>query len=134
MNLIRYVPDLLNPLDALWGTALNGPMHRFTFSTEYGDTGVSVERLLRRYGMRIWGRNMDTDGELSFLVKRSQAVWAEYILCHAGIPLTCELLDQRNAQYAQQRIAESMPKPWNPRGIGAHSIVDHIVNWLAGIG
>ena len=120
--------DLLNPIDGYMGRLLYGPMHRFSFSTHGDFTGMQVEKLLRQYGIRIWGRELDNDDELAFLVKQSQAVWAEYILCRAGVPLTCQLLDPRNEQYAV--FHDSMPVPWQEKGIGAHTLVDHIVDWL----
>ena len=120
--------DLLNPIDGYTGRFLHGPMHRFSFSTHGDFTGAQVEKLLRQYGIRIWGRELDNDDELAFLVKRSQAVWAEYILCRAGVPLTCQLLDPRNEQYPI--FHDSMPTPWQEKGIGPHTLVDHIVDWL----
>lgn len=86
--------------------------------------------LLRQYGIRIWGREIDDSDELAFLVKRSQAVWAEYVLCRAGVPLTSKLLDPRNEQYRQRHAPGSMPTPWSERGIGPHTFVDHVVDWL----
>lgn len=123
-------PDLLNWLDGLAGRATHGDLHRFTFTTESGFTGMEVEMLLRRYGIRLWGRAIVQDNELSFLVKRRQAVWAEYLLCRAGVPLTSQLLDPRNADYQQRHTPNTMPNPWNQRGIGPHSLVDHIIDWL----
>jgi len=124
------LPDLIDPIDAWIGRLTHGPMHRFTFSTAGEFSGVEVEMLLRRYGIRIWGRELDQPDELAFLVKRRQAIWAEYILCRAGVPLTCPLLDARNAQYRQQHAQGSMPTPWDQQGIGPHTFVDHVVDWL----
>jgi hypothetical protein len=122
--------DIIDPIDAWIGRLAHGPMHRFTFSSKGEFTGAEVEMLLRRYGIRIWGRELDLQDELAFLVKRRQAVWAEYILCRAGVPLTCPLLDARNAVYRQQHAQDTMPAPWDKRGIGAHTFVDHVVDWL----
>ena len=133
-SILRFFPEIINPLDGLWGRATHGPMHRFSFATGAGVTGGAVEKLLRTYGIRIWGREMDDPDERAFLVKRSQAVWAEYLLCRAGVPLTCPLLDPRNAMYAVDHIGDPMPEPWDRKGIGAHSLVDHVVDWLGGLG
>lgn len=123
-------PDVIHPLDGLIGKWLHGPMQRFTFARGAGFTGADVERLLRQYGIRLWGREIEDDTEIAFLVKQTQAVWAEYILCRAGVPLTGKLLDPRNEQYRQQHAPGSMPLPWSERGIGPHSFVDHVVDWL----
>ncbi len=123
-------PDLIHPIDGLFGRWLHGPMHRFAFARGAGFTGVEVEHLLRRYGIRVWGREIEDDDEIAFLVKERQAVWAEYILCRAGVPLTGNLLDPRNEQYRYRHAPQSMPTPWSKEGIGPHSFVDHVVDWL----
>jgi len=124
------LPDLLNPLDGLLGRMAHGPMHRFVFSTQSEFTGADVEMLLRQYGIRIWGREAIGEDELGLLVKQRQAVWAEYILCRAGVPLTSPLLDPRNEHYQERHAPNSMPTPWDERGISAHSVIDHVVDWL----
>jgi hypothetical protein len=105
-------------------------MHRFTYSNATGFRGVDVEMLLRQYGVRVWGREVIDDEELALLVKQRQAVWAEYLLCRAGVPLTGNLLDPRNEQYRYRHAPQSMPTPWSKEGIGPHSFVDHVVDWL----
>ncbi len=122
--------DLLNPLDGQFGRLFNGPMHRFTFRADGGFSGLEVEKMLRRYGIRVWGREMADSEERALLVKQSQAVWAEYLLCRAGVPLTCQLLDPRNDTYRYHHSQDTMPVPWTQHGVGAHSFVDHIVDWI----
>lgn len=123
-------PDLINWLDGAAGQLAYGPMHRFTFSIATGFRGVDVEMLLHQYGIRVWGRETIGEEELALLVKQKQAVWAEYLLCRAGVPLTGKLLDPRNEQYRQRHAPGSMPTPWSEGGIGPHSFVDHVVEWL----
>lgn len=123
-------PDVIDRLDGLVGRWTHGPMHRFTFRADGGFAGIEVEHLLRQYGIRVWGREMDDPDERALLVKQSQAVWAEYILCRAGVPLTCALLDPRNAVYQQRHAPNAMPIPWTERGIGPISIIDHVVDWI----
>ncbi|MBX3012630.1 MAG: hypothetical protein KF832_14030 [Caldilineaceae bacterium] len=130
MKHLLDAPELIHPLDGLIGKWLHGPMHRFCFARGMGFTGTEVEMLLRQYGIRIWGREIEDDDEIAFHVKQCQAVWAEYILCRAGVPLTGKLLDPRNEQYRERHAAGAMPTPWSPRGIGPHSLVDHVVDWL----
>ncbi len=122
--------DFIDPIDGWFGHLLHGSMHRFSFLRDGGFTGAQVEMLLRRYGIRIWGRELEDPTELAFLVKQKQAIWAEYLLCRAGVPLTSALLDPRNEQYRQRHAAGSMPPPWSKQGIGPHSLVDHVVDWL----
>jgi hypothetical protein len=122
--------DIISPIDTFFGIARHGKMHRFTFDVNAGFTGYKVEKLLRRYGVRVWGRQV-SGSERSFLVKRSQAVWAEYILCRAGVPLLSPLLDPRNALYPDQHPDASMPVPWTEKGVPAISFVDHLGEWLA---
>lgn len=122
--------DILSPIDTLFGIARYGKMHRFTFDVDSGFTGYKVEKLLRRYGVRVWGRRV-AGNQRSFLVKQSQAVWAEYILCRAGVPLFGPLLDPRNALYPGQHPDATMPTPWTEQGVPAISLVDHLGEWLA---
>ncbi len=124
------LPDLIDPMDGWFGRLWHGSMHRFSFLRAGDFTGAQVEKLLQQYGIRIWGRELDDPTELAFLVKQKQAIWAEYVLCRAGVPLTNELLDPRNAQYRQRHVLGSMPTPWSASGIGPHSFVDHVVDWL----
>lgn len=121
--------DLIDPIDAFIGKLIHGPMHRFVIHRAGDFSGAEVEMLLRRYGIRIWGREAN-DKELALLVKQSQAVWAEYILCRAGVPLTNQLLDPRNAGYRERHDPGTMPVPWDERGVGPHSLVDHVVDWM----
>jgi hypothetical protein len=73
---------------------------------------------------------MDKEDERALLVKRSQAIWAEYVLCRAGVPLTCQMLDPRNREYKSRHSHRSMPIPWTKNGVGARSFVDHAVDWI----
>jgi hypothetical protein len=122
--------DPINLLDGLIGRLAHGPLHQFTFSTKSGFTGGDVEFLLRQYGVPVWGRGLLPDEQISLHVKQSQAIWAEYLLCRAGVPLTCELLDPRNAAYQERHAPGTMPQPWDERGVAPHSFVAHVVDWL----
>lgn len=128
MNLGYF--DIINPLDGLWGRSTHGPMHRFTFRADGDFSGYEIEKMLRRYGIHIWGRETDGDAERAFLVRRRQAIWAEYLLCRAGVPLTCALLDPRNEHYRRRHIPRSMPVPWTKHGVGPASFVDHVLDLL----
>lgn len=124
------IPDFIDPIDAWIGRMLHGPMHRFSFKRTNEFSGADVEMLLRRYGVRVWGREFDSKEELALLVKKSQASWAEYVLCRAGVPLTCKLVYARNAKYPEKHKPGSMPKKWATGGVKPHTIIDHIVSFL----
>jgi hypothetical protein len=123
--------DILSPIDELIARAQFGKMHRFTFYMTSGFNGFQVEKLLRQYGVRIWGRKIVEDSQRSFIVRKRQAVWAEYVMCRAGVPLVGELLDPRNAQYPDRHPESSLPTPWTEKGIPAISFIDHLGEMLA---
>ncbi len=79
-----------------------------------GWTGLEIERLLTRHGVRVWGRGFLGDC-LYFSVKRRQARWTEYLLWRAGVPVVSRPFDPRNRRYA-----ESRPQPSEPPGGGEH--------------
>lgn len=122
--------DLINPLDGLIGRLLHGRMHKFTFNN-LGYCGMDVEDMLRRYHIRMWGRDMSVKDEIGFLVKDEQAVFAEYIMCRAGVPLTCKLLNSRHQALFEKAQTQggSLPPAWT-KGDGAHSFVDLVTMGL----
>ena len=125
MNLLI---DVINPIDAIWAKAQHGPMHRFSFSPTTTISGLSVERLLRQYGVRMWGRDTRHNDEFAFLVKKSQAEWAEYLLLRAGVVLKTPLINPDNLTSYPQH--DSMPTPWSDEGLKPQSFVDHLIDWL----
>ena len=90
------MPNLNSLLDSLSVRAAHGPLHAFTFARGGGFSGREVERLLLDKGIRVFERTRLPDGNLRFSVRADQAEWAEYLLCRAGVPLTCDLLDPAN--------------------------------------
>lgn len=85
-------------LDSALVRATQGPLHQFTFKRGHGFVGRDVERILTASGIRVFERVRVGRDQLGFSVRRDQAMWAEYLLCRAGVPLTCELLDEENEQ------------------------------------
>jgi hypothetical protein len=83
-------------LDSFAVRAANGPLHTFTFARGGGFSGREVERLLLDKGIAVFERTRLPGGDLGFSVRADQAEWAEYLLCRAGVPLTCPLLDPAN--------------------------------------
>src|SRR5262245_45501006 len=102
--------------------------HHFTWPLGMGRSGAEIEYLLRCYGIRATCREMGHQMGLS--VRDSQAVWAEHILCKAGVPLTSPLLDPRNAIYAQHSGA-TMPTPWGAT-VGPGDMVGRLVDVIDG--
>jgi hypothetical protein len=122
--------DLIDAIDGWIGQLTHGPMHRFAFCRQGDFSGAEIEMLLRQYGIRVWARELTNPDEIAICVKQKQAVWAEYLLCRAGVPLTGKLLDPRNEHYRRRHAPDSMPTPWSDRGIRPRSFVDHVVDWL----
>ena len=90
-----------------------------------GWSGVEVESLLMRHGVRIWGRGFVGE-QIYFRVKKRQARWAEYLLLRRGVPVTSGPFDPRNADYAERYAPGSEPPNRRTR---SNSIDD----WLDGI-
>lgn len=74
-----------------------------------------VSRLLKKYGVAIYGRTHDAN-HIYFHVKKRQARWAEYLLLHAGVELHSPLFDQRNPGYVASHEPGWMPTPWSEKG------------------
>lgn len=119
-----------NFLDGVWGRINNGPMHRFTFDHRNGNGGIATERMLRKYGIRVWGRELWKKDERAFLVKKSQAAWAEYLMLRAGVQITSPLVNPKGAKAANGHGPGTMPRRWTKNGVGATSIIDHIVDTM----
>jgi hypothetical protein len=88
--------NLNQMLDTFWVRAAVGPLHAFTFRRGGGFAGRDVERILTESGIRVYERVRVGRDQLGFSVRRDQALWAEYLLCRARVPLTCDLLDEEH--------------------------------------
>lgn len=84
----------------------NAPTVRVSRDSSW--SGLEIERLLRRHGVKVWNRGI-MGNELYFCVKRRQARWAEYLLLRAGVPVTSALNDSRNRNYAKGFEPRSEP-------------------------
>lgn len=71
-------------------------------------TGMMIESILNQYGIECFARQDETGDGMA--VRASQAEWAEYNLCAAGVPLTSELINEAHANVMQNR-GGSMPVP-----------------------
>ncbi|HEY76219.1 MAG TPA: hypothetical protein G4O00_08570 [Thermoflexia bacterium] len=86
---------------------------RFCVPRNCGWSGYEIERFLRRYGVKIWGRDV-SDQYISFRVKIEQANWAEYLLWRKGIPVCSPPLNPRNRLYYGRYPPGSEPRPGAP--------------------
>lgn len=99
--------------------------------------GGEIERMLKRYGVALWGRGFTPgpDGTVFFYVKKRQANWAEYLLERRGVPIVGRIINPANAQ-AREKHGGTMPRAWadHPRRTPAKrtepDIFDRVLDWL----
>jgi hypothetical protein len=94
-----------------------------------GWSGIEMERLLRRHGVKIWDRDFTHDC-LTFCVKRRQANWAEYLLRRRGIPVVSQPFNPRNAEYARRHAPGSEPRAHRQRSRRRQSLLDDLIALL----
>ena len=114
--------DIIKWLDDLVALLANGRGHKLEWCKSSGWSGSRVERVLRRYGIRVYcrdyGHGRDT---LGCRVRSQQAAWADYLLRRAGCPLLSRPLSGTGAKPGP------MPRAWGvpARPVGlAGRIVD----------
>ena len=101
---IKWIDDLLALIR--WG-----PGVKLTWANVSRWPGGKVERILRRYGIRVYRRQYSVNGsDYGVHVLRQQAEWAEYLLRRAGCPLTSPLISEGNRSV---QPGGAMPKAWN---------------------
>lgn len=81
---------------------------RFRWTAGGAWYGARVEMLLRRYGIRVYGRQYASkdDPHLSVTVRRQQAQWAAYVLRQAGVPVVSPAWATQPARHGR------MPRAW----------------------
>jgi len=62
-----------------------GKVKRFTFANS-SLTMYQIEKTLKNFGVLVYGRKLHSNGDKSFLVKSSQAKWAEQLCFRANFP------------------------------------------------
>jgi hypothetical protein len=87
-------------------TGANAPVIQVSRYSSW--SGHAIEQLLQRHGVKIWDRGFLGEN-LFFRVKRRQAVWAEYLLLRAGVPVVSPPIDPRNREYAERHSPRSEP-------------------------
>ncbi len=122
--------DIIDGLDWLVGRIFHGEMHKFYFDS-VGFSGMQVEAILRQYHIRIWGRDMTNPKMLGFTVKKSQAVFAEYILCRVGIPVLSKLIVPSHYDLMMRSMATggSLPPAWG-KADRPHTFVDFVTTGM----
>ncbi len=101
----------------------------FRVPRDFGGSGSDVERLLRHYGIAVWGQRV-TGSYYVFNVKERQANWAEYLLRRAGIPLENRSFDARNLERAGRHSPGSLPPAWADRTPEEPTPVDRFLDLL----
>jgi len=91
-----------------------------------GWSGVEIESLLMRHGVRIWGRGFVGE-QIYFRVKKRQARWAEYLLLRRGVPVTSGPFDPRNTDYAERYAPGSEPPMRKKRSPSTDAWLDRIL-------
>jgi len=103
------VPELISHIGAQVGKVIDlpkkvrmaltgGGLVCFTLDRRGGWLGGAAEMELARFEIPIVDRDFD-EGHFYWLMKESQAEWAEYVLLRAGAPLL-SVVNPRNAEWA----------------------------------
>ena len=67
-----------------------------------------IQGLLGRHGIKMWGAGW-ANGELFFRVPKRQAVWAQYVMQRAGVPLLHRLLTAQPAAGGSSELVPAAP-------------------------
>lgn len=91
--------------------------HWFEWDRRGAMQGWDVECILRRYGVPVIGRRYAANSPtVSVKVPGSQAKFAEYLLCRAGLALVTPLLNPRHANTKVGAMPPAWGKPAKTRG------------------
>ena len=102
---------------------------RFYVPRDCGWSGIEIERLLRRHGVKVWDRGFTHDA-LTFRVKCRQANWAEYLLRRRGIPVTSQAFNPLNDRYASRHAPGSEPPKGDRQRKHRHDLLDDLIALL----
>jgi hypothetical protein len=124
-----YIMGPLNLLDRL---------ERLITGARFGDMGYQiaikrmdkggkhslsdVERLLKKFGVAVYGRTHDSQN-MYFHFKKRQGVWASYILGRHGIEVESEIYDGQSYSKGSARQGERMFS-WAEKKQGKHLVAD----------
>ncbi|MCB0126131.1 MAG: hypothetical protein KDE58_27930 [Caldilineaceae bacterium] len=123
-----FILGPLNYIDRIEGifkvTLYNDSGHRFIIPRidKGGRFSLDeVEAMLNLYGIAVYWRTYDAKHRY-FRVKKRQAVWAEYLMLHAGVELQGPLLNPQNARHLAEHPSGWMPKPWSASQAGQECV------------
>lgn len=83
--------DPVKWVDDLCAISQNGIGVKITWAAGTTWRGAEVERILRRYGIRVYARQYTTPGngrDYGVTVRTQQADFADYLLRKAGVPVS----------------------------------------------
>lgn len=88
-------PDVIKWLDDLFCTMRNGRGTLITFQTDSSWAPVDVEKLLRRFGVKVYGRRYaDKEGHAGLTVRNAQARYADGLLRGRNVNVTSRVLSK----------------------------------------
>lgn len=92
--------------------------HWFEWDRRGAMQGWDVECILRRYGVPVIGRRYAANSPfVSVKVPGSQAVFAEYLLCRAGLALSTPLLNPAHGKMKPAAMPPAWGKPARTHGV-----------------
>lgn len=101
----------------------------FAIPRDCGWTGWEIEKMLNRYGVKVFGRGINSR-ELRFKVKLRQANWAEYLLLRAGIPIASPPFNPHNWEYARRWNPGTRPPHRRASRKAASGVVDKLIDYI----
>lgn len=110
-------------------SAIGAEEWTFQLRRDSGWCGGDAERLLKHYGVPIWGRRF-TGKHFVFSIPRRQANWAEYLLLRRGMTLDGPLFNPDNQRYALKYAPGDQPPAWADRGREPRNVVDRLGDLL----
>ena len=102
---------------------------RFYVPRDCGWSGIEMERLLKRHGVKVWDRGFTREC-LTFRVKRRQANWAEYLLRRRGIPVVSRSFNPLNDEYARRHAPGSEPPTRRQQHKTSGGLLDDLIALL----
>ena len=88
----------------------------------------TVERTLRNYGVLVYGRKLHGNGDRSFLVKNTQAKWAEQLCFRADYPkLGVHFLE--NEKYRGVGLPKRQWEKKGRKGDGFYGLADFLAKF-----
>ena len=120
-------PNWISPLSGIIQDFTNGPYNRFYIDRYAGWSANGIKRLLRKFGINVWG-TMIADDMIIFTVRQAQASWTQYILQREGIPI----LGVSGQPIKNVRVKSPQSKPSKKTAKnGLESFLDQLDDWLA---